>query len=122
MSGSALLLTVASARRPSNTYARAQSEAEAPAKEASSLDIPVLAEGVESADVAALLHEIGCAHGQGFYFGWPMSAKHVGALLRYARDLPSGSKRVEPTPLGSSPRPAPLPRPMRSVDLVDCRP
>ncbi len=47
-----------------------------------SLDLPVIAEGVESAEVAAILKTMGCAQGQGFQFGRPISGDVVTAKLQ----------------------------------------
>jgi EAL domain-containing protein (putative c-di-GMP-specific phosphodiesterase class I) len=41
----------------------------------------VVAEGVETQADANYLRSIGCEFGQGFYYGEPMSARDVGALL-----------------------------------------
>lgn len=41
---------------------------------AHSLDLPVTAEGIETAAHAELLRELGCDQGQGFYFGRPQAA------------------------------------------------
>ena len=41
----------------------------------------VVAEGVETAADASYLRSIGCEYGQGYYYGEPMSAKDVKALL-----------------------------------------
>jgi diguanylate cyclase (GGDEF)-like protein/PAS domain S-box-containing protein len=41
----------------------------------------VVAEGVETQSDANYLRSIGCEFGQGFYYGEPMSARDVGALL-----------------------------------------
>ena len=38
---------------------------------ASSLDLPVTAEGIETAELAQVLREMGCTHGQGYFFGRP---------------------------------------------------
>lgn len=46
------------------------------------LGIGVIAEGVETADQARLLHDWGCRQAQGFYFARPMSAEDVLPLLR----------------------------------------
>jgi predicted signal transduction protein with EAL and GGDEF domain len=46
------------------------------------LGIGVMAEGVETADQALLLHEWGCRQAQGFYFAAPMPAEDVLPLLR----------------------------------------
>ena len=41
------------------------------------LDLTVVAEGIESAHIAELLQHMGCAEGQGFHFGRPLSANAV---------------------------------------------
>jgi diguanylate cyclase (GGDEF)-like protein len=46
-----------------------------------SLDLPVIAEGIESELVAAQLRELGCAEGQGYHFGRPMSGDQVNAHM-----------------------------------------
>jgi diguanylate cyclase (GGDEF)-like protein len=48
---------------------------------AHTLGLGVVAEGVETAEQAARLRELGCRLGQGFYFGRPQSAEAVRALL-----------------------------------------
>lgn len=48
---------------------------------AQTLDLPVIAEGVESAGVAVRLLELGCAEAQGFYFGKPMPGEMISAAL-----------------------------------------
>lgn len=52
----------------------------------------VVAEGVESQTDASYLRSIGCEFGQGYYYGEPMSAKDVAALLAA---LASHRKRQE---------------------------
>jgi diguanylate cyclase (GGDEF)-like protein len=49
---------------------------------AQSLELPVVAEGIESAETAERLQAMGCNEGQGFYFGVPMSADRVTTELR----------------------------------------
>lgn len=44
---------------------------------AQSLDLPVVAEGIECAATAELLRELGCAQGQGYFFGQAMSGDVV---------------------------------------------
>ena len=48
---------------------------------ACSLDLPVIAEGIESEFVAAQLRELGCAEGQGFHFGHAVPADQVEAVV-----------------------------------------
>ncbi|MBO9622892.1 MAG: EAL domain-containing protein [Sphingomonas sp.] len=48
---------------------------------ASTLGLPVVAEGIESASTAKALLALGCALGQGFHFGQPMSRDEVEARL-----------------------------------------
>ncbi|MHA6720275.1 putative bifunctional diguanylate cyclase/phosphodiesterase [Sphingomonas sp. RS6] len=44
---------------------------------AATLDLPVVAEGIETQAVADLLRTMGCAQGQGYLFGHPMSKAEV---------------------------------------------
>lgn len=46
---------------------------------ANTLGLPVVAEGIESASTARTLVRLGCAMGQGFHFGYPMSRDDVEA-------------------------------------------
>ena len=46
-----------------------------------SLGLSTVAEGVETADTAALLRELGCDIGQGWLFGRPVPAEGMDALL-----------------------------------------
>jgi diguanylate cyclase (GGDEF)-like protein len=50
---------------------------------AQALDVPVVAEGIEDAAAHEALLQIGCASGQGWYFGKPMPAEAVDNLLRH---------------------------------------
>ncbi|WP_265563860.1 putative bifunctional diguanylate cyclase/phosphodiesterase [Sphingomicrobium arenosum] len=50
---------------------------------AQALDIPVTVEGVETARAHAMVMEIGCQKGQGWYFGKPMTADQAEQLLRH---------------------------------------
>ncbi|MDB5692042.1 MAG: diguanylate cyclase/phosphodiesterase [Alphaproteobacteria bacterium] len=66
------------------------------AKIGESLGVPVTAEGVETAETAALLREIGCDMGQGWYYGRPVTAEEThrllsehGLLVPYARHAPA---------------------------------
>jgi diguanylate cyclase (GGDEF)-like protein/PAS domain S-box-containing protein len=51
---------------------------------ASSLEMSTTAEGVESAEEAALIRSLGCTKIQGFYFGRPLPIADVRALFRRA--------------------------------------
>lgn len=46
-----------------------------------SLGLTTVAEGIENAETAALLRELGCEQGQGYHFGRPMSAEAVRGWL-----------------------------------------
>jgi EAL domain-containing protein (putative c-di-GMP-specific phosphodiesterase class I) len=48
---------------------------------AASLNVPVMAEGVETQAIHALLCGIGCTNGQGWYLGRPMTARQARRLL-----------------------------------------
>jgi diguanylate cyclase len=49
------------------------------------LDLIVVAEGVESEVAAAILRNVGCPFGQGYYFGRPMSEENLVTWLRTPR-------------------------------------
>ena len=49
---------------------------------ADALETPVVVEGVETARTHALVMEMGCRFGQGWYFGKPMTAEQAEQLLR----------------------------------------
>jgi len=46
------------------------------------LDLPVVAEGIETAATAEALAALGCCYGQGFHFGHPMAAQEVESMWR----------------------------------------
>ena len=48
---------------------------------ANTLGLDVVAEGVERADQVALLQELDCTYGQGYYFAYPQDADSAGSLL-----------------------------------------
>ena len=56
---------------------------------AASFDMPVTAEGVETAEQAAFLHMCGCDQLQGYFFGKPVSAKAIDGLLASHDDRPA---------------------------------
>lgn len=45
------------------------------------LDVQVIAEGVETGEQARQVHELGCMLAQGFLFGRPQPATEISALL-----------------------------------------
>ena len=47
-----------------------------------SLGVDMVAEGIESAETASFVTELGCRFGQGFHYAEPVSAGAVPALLR----------------------------------------
>jgi diguanylate cyclase (GGDEF)-like protein len=49
---------------------------------AASMGVDVVAEGIESADQLAVLRELGCGHGQGFYLGTPAALTPSGRAPR----------------------------------------
>jgi diguanylate cyclase (GGDEF)-like protein len=53
-----------------------------------SFDLQVIAEGVEHESQRQRLLELGCSHGQGYYFSRPMPACEFGALLMAAGAVP----------------------------------
>lgn len=57
------------------------------------LGLSVVAEGVESRGVLKILKEIGCAEGQGFFFGRPVSQAEALALLDRSRGLTDRNER-----------------------------
>jgi diguanylate cyclase (GGDEF)-like protein len=56
-----------------------------------SLKLLTLAEGVETADVAASLREMGCWAAQGYFFGRPVPAEDIAELLRRGSRLPEAT-------------------------------
>ena len=48
---------------------------------ANNLGLDVVAEGVERADQVALLRDLDCTYGQGYYFAYPQDAASAGSLL-----------------------------------------
>ena len=48
---------------------------------ANSLELPVVAEGIETPAVAQQLRALGCDHGQGFYLGRPMCGGKAAAFI-----------------------------------------
>lgn len=79
------------------------------------LGLPIVAEGIDSADLAEELATLGDFRGQGFYFGEPLPAEATSALIESLRG-PAGDDEAEETAgiagalTSSLPRPAPLRR------------
>ncbi len=46
-----------------------------------SMELPVIAEGIESVEVARILRTMGCAQGQGYLYGRAVAADEIGRLL-----------------------------------------
>ncbi len=55
---------------------------------AQALDVPVVAEGIEDAAARETLLQMGCASGQGWYFGKAMPTEDVPHILRQHHALP----------------------------------
>ena len=55
---------------------------------AQALDVPVVAEGIEDAAAHEALLQMGCASGQGWYFGKPIPAEEVPHMLHQRHALP----------------------------------
>lgn len=71
---------------------------------AANLGLKVIAEGVEDATTAALLRELGCDLGQGFFFSKPVPAELSGDLLKSGRLWEPGPRTLENAV--ANPRPA----------------
>ncbi len=48
---------------------------------ARSIGLSTIAEGIEDADIAAQLHQLGCSHAQGYHYGKPMPMDAIGPWL-----------------------------------------
>ena len=61
------------------------------------LSVPVIAEGVETAEQLSALRAMGCDIVQGYYFSKPVPAKEFERFLVERRDLPSGPETEMPS-------------------------
>ena len=68
------------------------------------LELPVVAEGVETAEHAHLFRAMGFEYGQGFYFGFPSPVEEMADLL--GRPLPARRRRSTDSEEGFRPLPA----------------
>jgi diguanylate cyclase (GGDEF)-like protein len=66
---------------------------------AQALDVPVVAEGIEDAEAHEALLQMGCASGQGWFFGKPMPAEAAEQMLRHRDAPPTGDMADEPIAL-----------------------
>ncbi|HUW76389.1 MAG TPA: EAL domain-containing protein, partial [Gallionella sp.] len=64
---------------------------------ANSLDLTVVAKGVESAAQLSFLQQLGCQHGQGFLFSYPLPADAFLSLVLEHRDLRIVQSPIQPT-------------------------
>jgi len=55
---------------------------------ADALSLDVIVEGVETAEQAEILVDLGCSVAQGYYFGRPQSAADLGSAEFWPRSLP----------------------------------
>ncbi len=60
-----------------------------------SLDITVVAEGVETAQHAELLLALGCDQAQGYYYGRPVPAGRFPALIAAIQDVPAVANKAD---------------------------
>jgi EAL domain-containing protein (putative c-di-GMP-specific phosphodiesterase class I) len=54
--------------------------------------VPILVEGIESEAAHAAVLAIGCANGQGWYFGKPMAADQAAQLIARRETKPARDK------------------------------
>ncbi len=61
-----------------------------------SLHLPITAEGIETAEIEARLRAIGCAKGQGYHYGRPLSVADARRLLAEKRLLAAPASDIAP--------------------------
>ena len=61
-----------------------------------SLNLPITAEGIETAAIEERLRTLGCARGQGYLYGRPINVTNVRCLLAEKRLLRSGGEPAVP--------------------------
>ena len=72
-----------------------------------SLNIKTVAEGIETAEQAARMHELGCSYGQGYYFAKPAAADHIDSEVFAVGTLLAGAAAEgAPAPESSADRPS----------------
>jgi len=69
---------------------------------AQAIDVPVVAEGIEDAAAHETLLQMGCASGQGWYFGKPMAAEDVPHMLRQRHAEPRTDVPATPSAVRAS--------------------
>ena len=60
------------------------------------MGLATVAEGIETAEQAAVLGQLGCGYGQGYYFAKPMTCKALGRLMLQPQHF--GHGRLLPIP------------------------
>jgi diguanylate cyclase (GGDEF)-like protein len=70
-----------------------------------SLDVPITAEGIEDEQIIDKLRLLGCAKGQGWYFGQPMSIDQARTLLAQKDLLPARRRNAETSTSGEQRQP-----------------
>lgn len=71
---------------------------------ADSLNVPTIAEGVETAEQMATLRALGCTYAQGFYFSKPISAEKYEAFLLEKKQLTIEANGSLPEPKQIAPK------------------
>ena len=74
-----------------NDNAESAAIANAVARLGDSLNLPITAEGIENGAIEDRMRAMGCAKGQGYHYGRPMSANNTRRLLAEKRLLVSGA-------------------------------